>query len=306
MDGDAWGSLWGFALILQKMGKDVKAINDCQVPPSLDFLWHENLIEPNLDIKAFAPELIISLDSSDTSRLWKSYENWKNIFKEKPLIVIDHHISNPLFGDINIVDPKASSTCELMVHIIKILKLEAYMSPEAATFFYTGLQTDSNMYFNVNTRPETLEAWAELMRLWADFRLPIMQLYKKKTRNQILFWQKAFQEIEYFESGEICQCKISRDFMKELWLPQEEIWGYMKAFISDLLINIEWVKVAVLIYPIREGGNKVSTRSQDGYNVAAICESFWWGGHINAAGFESQGSQEEILQILLRKIKEIL
>ena len=43
-----------------------------------------------------------------------------------------------------------------------------------------------------------------------------MQLYKKKTRNQILFWQKAFQEIEYFESGEICQCKISRDFMKEL------------------------------------------------------------------------------------------
>lgn len=72
--------------------------------------------------------------------------------------MIDHHISNPLFGDINIVDPKASSTCELMVHIIKILKLEAYMSPEAATFFYTGLQTDSNMYFNVNTRPETLEA----------------------------------------------------------------------------------------------------------------------------------------------------
>lgn len=79
--------------------------------------------------------------------------------------MIDHHISNPLFGDINIVDPKASSTCELLVFILKELDFLQYVTPEAATFLYTGLQTDSNMYFNTNTRAETLEAGAQLMRL---------------------------------------------------------------------------------------------------------------------------------------------
>jgi nanoRNase/pAp phosphatase (c-di-AMP/oligoRNAs hydrolase) len=70
MDGDAWGSLWGFALILRSMKKDVKAINDTPVPDMLQFLWLKELIEPDLDVKAFNPDLIISLDASDTGRLW--------------------------------------------------------------------------------------------------------------------------------------------------------------------------------------------------------------------------------------------
>ena len=50
MDGDAWGSLAALALILKSMGKDVKALNDCAVPPSLAFLGNTELIEPNLDV----------------------------------------------------------------------------------------------------------------------------------------------------------------------------------------------------------------------------------------------------------------
>lgn len=38
MDGDAWGSLAALALILKSMGKEVRAVNDCTVPPSLTFL----------------------------------------------------------------------------------------------------------------------------------------------------------------------------------------------------------------------------------------------------------------------------
>lgn len=69
MDGDAWGSLGGLALILKNMKKDVKAINDCPVPNSLAFTGHAQIIEPDLDVRAYNPDLIIALDSSDTDRL---------------------------------------------------------------------------------------------------------------------------------------------------------------------------------------------------------------------------------------------
>jgi len=97
MDGDAWGSLAGLALLLKKLNKEVQAINDCEVPPALSFLGNTELVDPDLDLQKYSPDIIISLDASDTERLGKSYEKWKDIFQKTPLIVIDHHISNPRF-----------------------------------------------------------------------------------------------------------------------------------------------------------------------------------------------------------------
>lgn len=306
MDGDAWGSLWGLYLVLESMGKQVKAINDCPVPPALQFLWNNHFIEPELNIAEFNPDIIISLDASDTGRLGESYVKWESEFQKRTLVVIDHHISNPLFWDINIVDAKASSVCELLTHVIFEVKLEKYFSPEAATFLYCGLQTDSNMYFNTNTRAETLEAGAKLLRLWADFRLPIMELYKKRTQNQLKLWSHAFEGLEYHCNNSVCACILSREWLRKLWISREELWWYFKWLISEILINIEWIKIAYLIYPLDESENKVSMRSQEWYDVAKICESFWGGGHRQAAGFQSMESKEIISKGLLEKIKEVL
>ena len=116
-------------------------------------------------MKAFNPDLIIALDSSDTERLGISYTTWQEVFAEKHLVVIDHHVSNPRYGNTNIIDPDASSVCEILTIIIEYLELHEYVSADAATLLYTGLQTDSNMYFNTNTRPSTLRAGALLMEL---------------------------------------------------------------------------------------------------------------------------------------------
>jgi phosphoesterase RecJ-like protein len=79
--------------------------------------------------------------------------------------VIDHHISNPGYGNTNIIDPEASSVCEMITVIIEDLEYHEHVSEAAATFLYTGLQTDSNMYFNTNTRSSTLRAGALLIDL---------------------------------------------------------------------------------------------------------------------------------------------
>lgn len=302
MDGDAWGSLWALALILKEMWKEVKGINDCPVPPSLRFLWENKLIDPELNVSEYDPDIIISLDASDTGRLWETYLKWEKEFNKRPLVVIDHHISNPYFGDINIIDVQASSVCELLTKVLHDLKLEKYISPLAATFLYTGLQTDSNMYFNTNTRAETLEAGANLIRLWADFRKPISELYKKRTANQLQLWSYAFGNIQYSQDNKVCSCVLSRDGLRSLWIEKEELWGYFKWLISEILINIEWVKIAYLIYPLDEKENKVSMRCQEWYNVAEICEIFWWGWHKQAAGLQSMHDAKKIEELLTQEI----
>lgn len=303
MDGDAWGSLGGLMIVLKNMWKVVRAINDDNVPNIISFLGNTDFIEPDLDVKNYDPDIIISLDASDTGRLWKSYETWKNTFDEKIFIVIDHHISNPWFGNINIIDAEASSVCEMMADIIQELKLDTYMTPEAATFLYMWLQTDSNMYFNTNTRPGTLRAWAYLMEQWADFRLPISELYKKRTKSMIQVWQHAFQYLTYHYDDTVCWCVLSRAGLESLWLKESQISECFKGLISEILINIDGINIAYLLYPLDDGENKISMRSKAWYNVAEICETFHWGGHKQAAGFQSTNTVEEIEIDLLKKIK---
>ncbi len=304
MDWDAWWSLWGLALILKNMKKEVKCINDTAVPDILSFTWHTELIEPELDVKSYNPDLIIALDSSDTDRLWKTYIKWQDVFEQKHLVVIDHHISNPGYGNTNIIDPSASSVCEIMTIIIEQIELYEQVSSDAATMLYMWLQTDSNMYFNTNTRSSTLRAWALLIDLGANFRLPISELYKKRTRSQMKVWQFALSHINYHFENQVCWVVLDRAGLDSLNLSEAEIAGCFKWFISEILINIEWVKIAYLLYPLSSDKNKVSTRSQKWYDVAKLCETFGWGWHMQAAGFESTQSAETIENQLLELIKK--
>jgi len=292
--------------MLKSMKKDVKAINDTSVPEILGFTWNADLIEPDLDIKSYNPDLIIALDSSDTERLGESYTKWKEVFDVKHLVVIDHHVSNPGYGNTNIIDPDASSVCEILTIIIEQLELYDHVSPDAATLLYTGLQTDSNMYFNTNTRSSTLRAGALLIDLGADFRLPISELYKKRTKTQMKLWQYALSHISYHYDDQVCWVALSRDWLNALCLDESEISGCFKWFISEILINIEWIKVAYLLYPLDESENKVSTRSQSWYNVASICEIFWGWWHKQAAWFQSIEQAQDIEKKLLVEIKKTL
>lgn len=306
MDGDAWWSLAGLALILKNMKKEVRAINDTPVPEILAFTGYTDIIKPDLDVKSYNPDLIISLDASDTEKLGESYVKWKEVFDAKHLVVIDHHISNPGFGNTNIIDAEASSVCEILTIIIEQLELYEYVSPEAATLIYTGLQTDSNMYFNTNTRSSTLRAGALLIDLWADFRLPVSELYKKRSRNQMKVWNYALSNFNYSFENRVCACVLSRKWLDELWLSEDEISGCFKGFISEIMINIDGVDIAYLIYPLLEEENKVSMRSKEGYDVAIICEDFGWGWHRQAAWFQSEKNHQDIEEELLKKIQNIL
>lgn len=306
MDGDAWGSLNWLALTLWKIWKIVEWINDTPVPENLGFLWNTKLINPSLDVEVFNPDIIISLDAWDVERLWETYKKWKHIFDEKPLIMIDHHISNTLFGDVNILDTSAWSTAELLVNILLDLGLESYITPDAATSFYTGIQTDSNMYFNTNTTSRTLRTWAKLIDLWAEFRLPVTECFKKKNFIQMKLWEKALKNMKQDFDGKLSYTYLSTEDLSETWISLQETSEYMKGFINEVLINIDGTKIAFLLYPISDTEQKWSLRSQEWYDVNAVCWKFWWWWHLQASWFQKQTQQDQLIVDLINEIKQVL
>ena len=306
MDGDAWGSLCALALILKQLWKDVKAINDCSVPPSLRFLWYIDIINSDIDVKKFSPDCIISLDASDASRLGESYKKWQTIFTHTPLIVIDHHISNPYFWNINIIDPKSSSTCELLTDIIQASWWKDMINWEIATLLYLGIQTDTSMYYNTNTTSKTLKIGSWLVQKWADYRTVIYEMFEKKSFKQLKLWGILIENMRQDMSRTINYSSVSAYEIGRLNIKHAEIWWYLKGAINELMINVQGTKISFLIYPISLEENKVSMRSEIWYNVASICESFWWGWHMQAAGFQTKESIEVITEKLLRKISEVL
>lgn len=296
MDPDAFGSLSAFYYILKDLKKEIKAINDDNRPKNFSFLDKNNIFEPNLNIKNFNPDLIISFDAASTDQLWETYIKNKDIFENNNFVVFDHHITNPWFWKLNIINTKSSSTCELIFYTLEKINLKSHITPKIATLLNAWMLTDTNMYYNQNTTSYTLEVASELLKLWSDFRSPIFEFFKKKSFAKTkLFWI-ALEKMKKTFNSKIAYTYLSKkDFENAKATDQDTNW------IIDMMINIEWIEIAFIIYSLDKWLNKVSFRSKN-FNVWEFCAEFWWWGHKLASGFSSEKNSEEIIKEILNKI----
>jgi len=304
MDGDAMWALLAFRKILRKLWwKTIECVNDDIPPFYLKFLLKKKEFRRNLNIKEFNPDLIISFDAADTKQLWKQYQENKEIFFEKNFIVIDHHITNTGFWDINFIDTNASSSCEVTYKIIKELSFEKYIDSEIATLIMTGIMTDTNIFYNKNTTPRTVRTAAELLDYGADQRSIIFNLFRKKWFNKSKLWGKILQNLQEIKNGKIVWATVPKIYLEETNTFIEDIsW-----LVNEFLANIEWVDVCFLLYEGRNGEIKASFRSNNDYiNVANFCEGFWWWGHKLAAGFRKVGKLQDIEKEILTKLDPIV
>ncbi len=297
IDWDAFGSLIAFYKILEKLWKTVKATNDESPPENFKFLWSTQLINPELNIKEFNPDLIIMLDIWWEERAWKIYTKNKEIFEKKDFVVIDHHITNKWFWKINIIEHKSSSTCEIVFKIFKKLDMIWYIDKEIATLLITWIITDTNIYYNSNTTSETLKTASELMELWANYRLPIFHFFRKKELKKSRLWWEVLKNLKSSEDWKIVWGIVKKHYFEKTNTTKEETTG----LINEFLANIEWAEISFLLYPIENWKTKASFRST-GKDISKFCSEFWWWGHKQAAGFYS----DENIEIVEKKILERL
>ncbi|MFA5134806.1 MAG: bifunctional oligoribonuclease/PAP phosphatase NrnA [Patescibacteria group bacterium] len=282
-DGDAIGSLLGMSYFLDQNEVMHELFCASPIPEYLKFLPNVERITNNDEVLLTREyDLIIILDSGDLK--YAGVDMHFRSIKGLPIVInIDHHPTNTLFGHINLVHSKASSTAEIIFHL-----LDHYRHPitkEVATSLLTGILTDTGGFANLGTTSSSLEVSSRLVAQGARIREVITNTFRNKPLKQLQLWGRALSRLkEDPKTGIVTTVLLKGDF-EELGIDEESTEG-----ISNFLNNVEHAKAIIVLREKADGTIKGSLRTtQPDVDVSAIAKFFGGGGHKKAAGFTVKG-----------------
>src|SRR5437868_1237957 len=296
-DGDALGSQLALALSLQQLGKDVRVWNEDGMLEKYSFLPRAELLTKP-PATAIDVDVAIALDTAIQSRLGTALAA---VGSTKIWVNIDHHSSNPGYGDLVIVDVSAPATGEIIFRLIRSQGLP--LTHDIAENLYAAISTDTGSFQYPKTSSRTLEIAAELVR---DGGLDVgrisQQLYESYPRRRLELLRELLRTMRFSECGHVASFSLSLKTAAELGVLPEDNEGLI-----DHLRAVRGVIVAVFFEELADGKVRVSMRSKDeAVDVCAICQKFGGGGHTLAAGARVRGALGEIEQRVLKEIRDVL
>lgn len=298
-EGDALGAQLGFYNLIKKLGKSATMINEDKLPYGYEFLPQNKLIL-SLDKKSKNTQFdcLAVLDCADLKRTGDVH---KLNIDNKPVLNIDHHISNQNFGDANWVDSGASSCSEMIYKLYKKLRLP--LDKDTALVLYTGIMTDTGSFRYSNTSSFTFKVVSEL----AKFGVNVPQVYNNTYGNvpveDIKLLLKLLPKIEFYYQNKVAVFQIERKLFKGK-KPCVDLADLALSF-GRLVKDVE----VVALFKENLGARdqvRVNLRSQGGVDVNKIASFFGGGGHKSAAGCTLAGEIKKIKKEVLVKIKEAL
>ena len=291
-DGDAIGSSLAFKLMLEELGKNADVIIP-EYPRLFNFLPGSEQVKKESDLKKY--DLAISVDCTGVKRL-AGKEYFENA---KRTIVIDHHGSNSMFGDLNYVNPVSPACCEILAGMFEYFQID--ITKKIGTCIMTGIITDTGGFRHSGINPETFEFTAELIRKGVN----IPDIYKRTlctvTKANFLLTKRVMDRMEILEDGKVTFTYITLQDEEEVGAEPGDHEGLV-----EIGRDIEGVEVSIFIRQREESLYKISLRSGNIVNVSDVCLMFGGGGHPRAAGANVQGNVEQVKEKVLKEVRKAL
>lgn len=291
-DGDAVGSSLAMYHALKGLKKNVdiiiseyaKCFNEL---PGIDEVIKES-------DKVY--DLAISLDAATDKLL----NVWVKYFREADQrIVIDHHSTNTMFGDINYVDLSAPACAQVVYMLIKHYRWK--ITPEIGTCIMAGIITDTGGFQYSGVSRDTFNIAAELL----DAGVNISKVYKKvfdtKTKSSFELRRIALDRMEFLEDDKIAFTYITNEDERKVNAGVGDYEGIVSEGRS-----IEGVEVSIFLHELKDGEFKISLRSNSYVNVSDVCIMFGGGGHIRAAGAKMTADPLVIRDKVVNEVKRQL
>lgn len=288
-DGDCIGSVMALYLYIRKNRPDIKAHVYLE-KPSLVFSCIQGVQE--IDSKMESEEIYDVYFVLDTAadRIGAAIPIYE---RAKCKVNIDHHISNPGCGDINILVHQGSSTSEIIYQNIDHEKMDT----EIAKAIYMGIAHDTGVFKYSNTTPDTLRAVAHLMEFGFDFSKLIDETFYEKNYHQTQILGRALLESIRFMEGRCIFTAVTKKMMDFYGVGTTDLDG-----IVNQLRIITGVECAIFLYQTAEMEYKVSLRSNSYVNVSEIATYFGGGGHVRAAGCTMKGTVHDVINNLSSRL----
>ena len=156
----------------------------------------------------FKFDLAIVIGSPDKEHLGKIYEENPDIFYELPIINIDNHSDNELYGQVNLVDITASSNTEILAEILEKGML-GKMSEHVSESLLTGIISATESFQKKNTTPKVLQIASRLMDLGVDQQKIIRSLFKTQPLHLLKLWGRVMAGVKWNEELKLIWALVS-------------------------------------------------------------------------------------------------
>lgn len=293
-DGDTLGSMCGlYCAIRDRFKKKCDMLTLSKLPDIYSYLPHYNEIINIDDIdKSREYDLVINVDVAAIDRICDG----KILFdKAKHTINIDHHKTNNKYGELNFVNPQASSTGEVLCDLFE--KMGWKINIDCANCLYTAILTDTGSFKFDNTKPKTFECASKLVEIGVNPSDIYKKVYESDSKTLVIFQAHCISKAKFLDNDQIAYTTVYRKDMEKYCANDECMEG-----LTERLRAIVTTQVAFVAKEMKSGGTKISMRSKS-IDVAQICSVFSGGGHRLAAGCTIKAPVEKACELILAEIK---
>lgn len=292
-DGDASGSTFAIAWMLQSLNKNFTLINEGRIPEKFLYMAGPFSVIPyEIDRPERTFGTIISVDCADFGRIGQVRGCFAS---EWQLLNIDHHATNDNFGQVNLVRANAAATVEVLYDLA--LELGVELTRELNICIYSGLLTDTGGFRYANTSPKVLQIAADMLARGVQGHELAERLLETMTYGQVSLLKRSLSTLSFAHDNRAAWLHVTLDDLSSTDASSEDMDGLV-----NYARNVEGVEVGMLFKEKQPGTVKVSLRSAGQADVAAIAKRFGGGGHVRAAGCTISGSIEEAIEQVVKEV----
>lgn len=300
-DGDCLGSALGLAHILRAIGKTCVPACADPAPRYLSFLPGLDMLAQDLGEEDF--DIVIALDAGELYRYGALYERHKAFLDSARILNIDHHLSSGGCGQVNLIDPTAAATAEMLVLFQQQARLP--LPKEGAFCLLTGLITDTSSFQFTNTTPRCLEVAAELLRHGVMTETIVQPIFRSRTLVQARFQAAVIDHTRTSCEGRLIWSWATGETLAHIGATPE-----MDDNSAGMLRDIEGVQIAVFFKSYGPPNiTRLSVRSAAPYNAAELCQRLsngQGGGHARAAGATLDLPLQEAIALVVAELEKAL
>ena len=300
-DVDGLGSMLALGKSLRDLGKEVILLIEKPLNPPLALLTGaERMLAVSKPNGASASgrkfDAVLALDCAERERLGVCVSAWSG---GGGTINIDHHETNTLFAQHNLVDANSSSTGELVYQLIRTGGFP--LDFEIAENLFSAIQSDTGSFRYTNATQKAMRIAADLMEYGVNPWAVSQKILSGYGSERLRLLTMALARVAFYNEGRIGMMVISKKMFNESGAHPSDSEGFV-----DYPRYVNGVEVAVMISEKDEKTYKFSLRSNTWVNVAELASRFGGGGHVKAAGFTAKGSLETLKKDFLFEAGRLL
>lgn len=281
-------------LALRGLGKSpTVAIQGALVPHRLQRLLGWADVHPKEDPDVDAADLVIVLDTAAENRL--NIACGFHGVAHRPIVNIDHHVTNERFGTWNYVDAESSSTSELV--FLALTGLGGVITPMAATMLYAGIHGDTGGFSFPNTTLRSLEVASKLAGAGARIDEVCRQILRSQTRSEFDLLRVFYDNTRVSEDGRVAWSTADHREITSVGCSHTDIDEQV-----SVPRSLEGVEIAILFTEGLPGRVRINFRGEGDVDVLALAREFGGGGHYNSAGtnIKNRPIDEVVAEVVAR------